>query len=96
MIKLWNDLYLDTDKYQYIIKKDTGTKDKHGTQIYKVLGYGMSPAHVLKILYKMNKLQQGKESEDLREWIELDIAFSDWLKDWAETNKEIFNKVKES
>lgn len=39
MIHIIDDLYLDSDKYQYIVVKDTGRDDKDGNRIYNPLAF---------------------------------------------------------
>lgn len=56
-IDLGNQLFIESDTMQFIIKKYTGKFDKEGNGTYKVLGYFSSIKSALKHLVKVKLLE---------------------------------------
>ena len=56
-VEIEDNLYLESDGMQFIIKEYTGKKDNLGRDLYKVHGYFSGVDHAVKYLIKMKVMQ---------------------------------------
>ena len=56
-VQIEENLYLESDGMQFIIKEYTGKKDSLGRDLYKVHGYFSGVDHAAKHLIKMKVMQ---------------------------------------
>ena len=56
-VQIEDNLYLESDGMQFIIKEYTGKKDNLGRDLYKVYGYFSGVDHAVKHLIKMKVMQ---------------------------------------
>lgn len=56
-VQIENNLYLESDGRQFIIKEYTGKHDKNGNETYKVHGYYSNINYALKKLFQMKLME---------------------------------------
>ena len=64
-VRLNNDYVITTDRYQYILNKDTKRKDKNGNNILSSEGYYASLDHLIKTL--LEREIRTKDVDNLKE-----------------------------
>lgn len=52
-VHIEDNLYLESDEYQFVIKEYTGKLDKNNKELFKVHGYFSSIQHAMKHFLKM-------------------------------------------
>jgi len=64
-VRLNNDYVITSDRYQYILNRDTKRKDKHGNNIISSEGYYASLDHLIKTL--LEREIRTKDVDNLKE-----------------------------
>jgi len=82
-VHIEENLYIESDEYQFILKEYTSKVDKHGRELYKTHGYFSKLEHVLHKLVRMKIKESNattlkellKEIKELKEYFKDKIDF---------------------